>query len=441
MSLILYSEDDQIIRNPPSLPLAAMTTNADKLFLGRQPIINRQHEVIGYELLFRPAAATLEDGACQSLATADVVCNAFAELGLAQALGHQRGFIHVDRAFLANDLLLVLPATTVVLLVDVADMGAPERARLRDLRSAGYALALCGLDRLDAQARECLELASYVCLSVDIDAEISLLPQLRALQLAQPLVAVATGVNDPKLQARAELLGFDAFQGYAFARPELVAGRKLDASKQALLRLLGLLQQDGEVSVMEQVMKGQPALVANLLRLSNSAAIGSPVRITSIRQAISMIGLLQLQRWVQLLLFANPNRAGGLRTNPLMQLAALRGHFMELLVQRCYPARREMLDPAFIVGIMSVMPAALELPMAEILAQLPVSEEVQVALSARSNALGQLIDLIEAYDNDDVGGAAKKLAQLGGRLGEQTLNLCLTEAIGWVLQLEEAEAA
>ena len=88
-----------------------------------------------------------------------------------------------------------------------------------------------------------------------------------------------------------------------------------------------------------------------------------------------------------------------------------------------------------IVGLMSVMPAALEMPMAEILEQITVSPEVREALECRGGQLGQLLELVEHYDNSNVDGAATMLARMGGKLGHQTLNLCLSEAIAWMMSL------
>jgi EAL and modified HD-GYP domain-containing signal transduction protein len=99
-----------------------------------------------------------------------------------------------------------------------------------------------------------------------------------------------------------------------------------------------------------------------------------------------------------------------------------------------------MMDPAFIVGLMSVMPAALEMPMGEILEQITVTDEVRAALESRGGQLGQLLELVEHYDDNNIDGAAGMLARMGGRLGHQTLNLCLSEAIAWMMNLGQEAA-
>lgn len=413
------------------------TQNGDSLFLGRQPILDRTQATLGYALLFQSLNPQASPPVSAAMATAEMVCGAYAELGLAKALGSQLAFIPVDEDFICNDLVQVLPADQVVLVLPAPASPAVVE-RCRELRGAGYTLALDIGTRVDSDPM--LGLVSYARINVEGQEEAQLaamVSQLRKL----PLKLIAGKVESPNSHALAQRLGFDAYQGYYFARPLLVSGRKLDVATQTLMRLINLLNNDADTSAIETVLKGEPGLVASLLRLTNSVGVsGGQIKTTSLRQAITLLGRKQLLRWLQLLLFAHPD-GRGIRGSPLMQLAALRGHFLELLVQRCYPARPQMFDPAFIVGLMSVMPAALEMPMAEILEQIAVSKEVREALESRAGQLGQLLELVEYYDDNNVDSASLMLSSLGGRLGNQTLNLCLSEAIAWMMSLGNEAAA
>lgn len=401
------------------------------LFLGRQPILDRHQATLGYEFHFRTVESEQGVATPSAMATAEMVCGAFAELGLGRALGKQLAFIPVDEEFICNDLIQVLPAEQVVLVVK-PDVSAAAIERCRELRSAGYTLAVEGCEGINDGPL--MGLASYAKVDINSHDEAHLAATVNHLRTLS-LKLIADNVETPETQALAERLGFNGYQGYYFARPTLVSGRKLSVATQTLMRLITLLNQDADTAKLADVMKGEPGLVANLLRLSNSVAvIGVAAKTTSVRHAIALLGRDQLRRWLKLLLFAHPD-GRGIRSNPLMQLAALRGHFLELLVQRCYPARPQMADPAFIVGLMSVMPAALEMPMGEILEQITVTAEVREALESRGGQLGQLLELIEHYDNSNVDGAATMLARMGGRLGHQTLNLCLSEAIAWMMGL------
>ena len=134
-------------------------------------------------------------------------------------------------------------------------------------------------------------------------------------------------------------------------------------------------------------------------------------------------------------MFSHAGSTSNLTNNPLLQLAALRGCFMELAAYRCFPNKRDLRDPAFITGLMSFMPAALGMTMSDILSQISTTNEVRLALSRREGDLGLLLELTERFDNEDVGGTAELLKRVGNKVTLQTLGLCLSETIAWVQQL------
>jgi EAL and modified HD-GYP domain-containing signal transduction protein len=175
-------------------------------------------------------------------------------------------------------------------------------------------------------------------------------------------------------------------------------------------------------------------MTMKLLRLTNSVGVGLRVRIGSVRQAINVIGRRHIQRWLQLLLFSR-NGEADIARNPLMQLAALKGNFMERLARRCYPQQSALHDQAFLAGLMSLMPAALGVPMEEILEQLAMAPALRQALLTRAGELGALLELTERYDDEDIEGVENALSMIGHRIGREVLNQCLAESIAWVQTL------
>lgn len=405
---------------------------SEAIFLGRQPILDGTHAVIGYELLFRAhgddETAHFDSAAS---ATAQVICTAFTEFGIAAALRDLKAFVNVDPRFLDSDAVEMLPADQVVLEV-APQANEATLARYLDLRTRGYEFAV-GLDPRDPlPATALLDLASYIKIDV-------------AHATADQVAAVAAklkGHAQKLLAAKVETVeqaewcaqqGFQYFQGYYFARPLIEEGRRLDPTTQGLLRIVNLVSTDVETRGIENAFKGDPALTMNLLRVVNSAAMGLRSPVGSIAQAITLLGRRQLLRWLHLLLFRGSG--GGLATNPLMLHAAMRGRMIELLVQRRHPGEHAMLDSAFIVGVMSLMPAALRMPMREVLAQIALSPEVADAVGDYGGALGQLLLLIEYYDDNNVLGCELTLDRIG-ELNQHILNTCLTEALAWVQGLD-----
>ena len=190
-----------------------------------------------------------------------------------------------------------------------------------------------------------------------------------------------------------------------------------------------MLLDDTDTSKLEGVFKQEPGLTVNLIRLTNSVSGGVRGRIQSVRDAITILGRRQLTRWMQILLFTNPSSKGKL-AGPLLQLAATRGRFLELLAGEIAPGDKALEDAAFMTGIMSLMPALLGMEMTAILVQLNVSGAAADALEHRAGRLGIMLRLAEALEQDQVELGAESLALLPGLTLHQ-VTACETRALAW----------
>ena len=410
------------------------------VFLGRQPILDRQQQLFAYELLFRSGRENNANSASPfdgNQATATVISNAFTEFSMADALGPYQCFIKVDHGLLFSDLIYALPPHCVVLEIIEANAPTPETlARCNELRGAGFVLAARQQPQSPGHNRALLELAEVI--KVDIsrvdEQQLKLLvDQLKPL--GKTLLAEKVESSEQMQSCRA--LGFDLFQGYYFAHPTVIRGKRLPPSELALLRLLWLLSQDADDAAIEAVFKQVPVLTVNLLRLINSAASGMTTEITSLRHAISLLGRRQLLRWLQLLLYSGLTGSRP-AVNPLLQLAATRGRLMELLHDRlaeASPGGRDGTDQAYMVGILSLMPALFGSSMSEILAQLPVARPVHDALAERSGTLGDLLSLIEALEKSPQRAPAPDLLRRLPGIDAEHANRCLSAALSWANNL------
>jgi EAL and modified HD-GYP domain-containing signal transduction protein len=165
-----------------------------------------------------------------------------------------------------------------------------------------------------------------------------------------------------------------------------------------------------------------------LLRLTNSVATGAKVRVNSLGQAINVLGRRQLQRWLQLLLYATPT--AGSFPNALLQLAATRGRLMELLAAQMHPGDQDFEDRAFMTGIMSLVPALMKLPLTEILQGIRLAKEVRAALETNGGQLGSLLKLTEALEGMVDADYAALTSALPG-LDGATVSTCLSQALAW----------
>lgn len=405
----------------------------DQLFLGRQPILDRQQRLVAYELLFRTGQKNEADVLDGVRATATVIANAFSELAVGDALGSCRGFINVDESFLFSDTLELLPRQSVVL--EILETVPPTQevvARCRELKRKGFTLALDDVVQVAPAYRDLLALVDI------IKVDIQLIPEKALAELTSKLVRLGKQLLAEKVDSREQMtrcmdMGYALFQGYYFARPTVIAGRRMQHSELALMRLLGLLLSDAENAALEAALKEEPGLTVNLLRITNSVGLGTVNRINSLGHAITVLGRRQLQRWLQLLLFSATGHSSG-AANPLLQLAATRGHLLELLAAQFRPNDRAFADQAFMVGIMSLMPALINQTIRDIITPLGLTGSIRDALCEGSGELGQLLSIAECLEQDEYSRLGEILIQFPG-IHPGVVSQCLTKALAWARRI------
>lgn len=237
------------------------------------------------------------------------------------------------------------------------------------------------------------------------------LPQFTLQGMSVRTTVVATGVQNLSDRDWAHANACALCTGeYLITRANL--GKKADTTRQKMLRLLALIGVDADTAELDQIFRQESKLSYSLLRLVNSAAIAPRTPITSFAQAINMLGRRQLERWLQLLIYAAPDE--GHRPNPLLFKAAARGRLMELLAPRLnpLPTLPNLPDCAFMIGSFSLLDVLLNMPMSEIVQQLPLSSEVNDALARHSGSAGRLLQVLEAADRRNLPEASRILDEL-----------------------------
>ena len=407
-----------------------MSSPNTEIFIGRQPIMDRRQQMVAYELLFRRSQHNAADVHDDLAATASVITRAFIDLGIEAALGPYKGFINCDESLLLSDLLEVLPSDKVVLeVLETVEITPAVVERCVELKALGFTLALDDFVGYEERFKPLLDIVEIVKVDTMLVDPAGLLAVTRKLG-NWPVTLLAERVEKVELVEHCQQIGYSMFQGYYFAKPMIMAGKRLSHSQMALLRLLGMVLEDVDVSELEAVFKREPGLAMNLMRLTNSVATGVRVKVTSLRHAITLLGRRQLQRWLQLLMYTKPRPGTEPLASPLMQLAATRGKLMELLAGQIEPGRQEFEDQAFMVGIISLMPALMGVPMAEILNGISLGSTVREALESGAGTLGAMLDLTEALEGNDGMTCHDLTSRLPG-LDADRVNACHTQALIW----------
>ncbi len=412
-----------------------MVDSQKKIFLGRQPILDRSRAIVGYELLFRDADTLHANIDEHSRADTVVISHILSNFGFREVLGKNKGFINVTAELLMSDVLELLPVEkTVIELLESVKVTDPVLRRCRELKDKGFSLALDdNLYHTDYEPLyEIVDIVKIDILNMQPESVGRMVKQLEK----RGLTLLAEKVETMEQYQYCLDLGFELFQGYYFAHPSVLKKRKVDVSGITLLKLLEEVCRDADINEIELTFKRNPNLSYNLLRLVNSVVIGMKLKIRTLRHALTVLGMQQLKRWIQLALFTS-EKAGG-AGNPLLETAATRGRLMELLVQRIAGdfSDRDYSDSAFMTGVLSLIDVLLESPMEEIVNQLNLSEDVRNALLHREGPLGGLLLLTEKLESMDFEDVAALLDK--SHFSPDLLFNSQLEAIDWTNNLEES---
>lgn len=390
-------------REPNVIEMAATAatgaSNGNDAYLGRQPIVDRAGQLIAYELLYRGA----DRDASNTSATADVVVNLLNGVGFADSLGRFRGSINVCADFLLSDMIELLSPERIVLEILETVRATPQLVeRIKTLKKRGFSFALDDFTGETADNAPFLDIVDYIkvdILAVPGHALGALVHGLRR----HGAKLLAEKVEDGAAFERCVELGFELFQGFHFARPQVLTGRRPDPQRMQVLRLLKLVMSDAAQPRLEEEFKRQPMLTVNLLRLVNSAAAGLRVRTASVRDALIRVGRRPLAAWLQLLVYGVN---GSIETSALFRTAAVRARLMELIAGATSGGPQQA-ERAFLVGVLSLMPVALDMAPEALANELDLEDEVSNALTGFVGPLGDLLALVQRFE----GGGRDALAR------------------------------
>lgn len=394
--------------------------DAAGVVVARQPIFDSRCRLAAYELLYRGGSADRAQVTDGDRATASVATASFLDIGIERLVAAHPAFINVPRELVLSGAVRALPAPRVVIeiLEDVVVDGALVDA-VSQLVAAGYRIALDDF-AFDPRWRPLLALAHIVKIDVlalgmeRVREHVSLLAPYQVKLLAEK---VETAQEHQTLQA----MGFHYYQGYFFAKPVLVKGARLTGNRLALVKLLAVLQDPATgIDAVAALVAQDPSLSYRLIRFINSAFVALPARLTSIHRAVLYLGLDTVKRWVALMALASIED----KPSELVRTALVRAHMTERLC-----AATQCCDPAtgFTVGLFSLLDAFMDQPMADLLAQLPLSHEVQTALLDGTGAAGRMLRCVQAYERADW----ETARHLAGDLPVAELADVYAEAIAW----------
>ncbi len=374
-----------------------------EIFVGRQPILNQDEKLVAYEILFRDGknnfSANVNDDV---FATSNVIANTLFNLGINKVLNGKKGFINFNDKMLINEEITNnLPQDSIVMeILETVEITDEVINRVKDLKNRGYTIALDDFIMLRNGYEELFKLIDIIKIDI-LEIEIDLKKITNELKNKYPKIKLLA----EKVETREDFelckeLGYSYFQGYYFSKPVIIKGKKLSSHQFGLLNLISLLNKNADIDDIVVEFKRSPKLSYQLLNLLNSSMFALKTEIQSIKQAIVLLGVDALKKWITFLLYLDDDSKIS-KDNPLSGLVLARARMMEILESKRKNSDKKSCEKAFTVGLLSLMDVVLCISKEEIFENLTLAQDIKNAILNKSGELGKLLKVVEFTENEN----------------------------------------
>lgn len=397
----------------------------EDLFVGRQPILDKQGNLFAFELLYRNNQENSFPNINPEVATIQVIVNTFLSPGFEQ-IAAEKTFINFSAGLLVTTIFDTLdPRRVVIEVLEDVQMTEEIVGRLKQLKEAGFKIALDDfiLEKQHYRYPILFEIVDYI----KVDFLLASKEERRAvegLKKSYPhLVLLAEKIETKAEYEEAKKDGYELFQGYYFSKPEIVKNGKLPSDALHYFELMRLLNdENSSVDQIAKVVMGDVSLAYKVLKQTNTYAYQSLERISSVRQAIVRIGLKELKRWVQFLAIYQEDFKGmeG-RLKVLVNHSLVRANTCEMLAIQC---GKKNADEYYMLGMFSLIDQILQRNRADIYPTMPVSTEIIETLCGIQTDMTIILEITEAIERMDYEKAIQ-LARLLGIKKKELSNLVL----------------
>ncbi|UWZ97465.1 EAL and HDOD domain-containing protein [Vibrio splendidus] len=394
-------------------------------YVARQPILNRNKNTLGYELLFRDGERNAYPAHIESnRATYRLIVENFLSVGLNPSIPSSRCFINFPYQSLIRRLPLSLPKDKVV--VEILETCQPTDELLeavKELYQAGYMIALDDFTSTPEWERflRYTHIVKLDIMQMGLDEACDL---VRAHQ-GKKFSFLAERVETEQEYQQAKEAGFKFFQGYFFSKPEIIKTKYISPEQVIAMELFQeVCKPDVDFQRVESIVAKDVALSYKLLRFVNTMSPRLEVTISSFRQALVYLGQEKLKMFVSL---AVASYVSDKKPKELYGLSLQRAQFCQRMSR--YQAFEGHTEQAFMIGLFSLLDALLDLSLENLVEQLPLCKSIKVALLRREGPYGTLLALEESFEHADWQQIDEHCADLG--LSVDQVKTELTEARRW----------
>jgi EAL and modified HD-GYP domain-containing signal transduction protein len=394
------------------------------IYVARQPIFDQKKKIFGYELLFRDSMENLFSGIDGNAATSKVLSNSFLNIGMEKLVGKGVAFINFTRELLIEQVPKLFPSEQLV--IEVLEDVKAEKAVVDscvELSKQGYTIALDdffyneGLTPLISIAN----IIKFDFRATPPDQISGIIEKIRKYNL----VLLAEKVETYEEFDKALKMGFKYFQGYFFSKPEVVEGKDISPAKFNLLQIMAEVNQpDFEFSKVDETITRDVSISYKLMRYINSAYYKRGNEISSIKQAIVMLGEKGIRSFLSLIAMA---KLSDNKPDELIRSSIIRAKFCELMARYVEPCKNT--SELFTLGLFSSIDAILDDTMENVMAKLPLSQNIKNALVNNTGELAEYLEMAKSYERGDWS-RFNELAK-DHKVNQEKLPKSFLEAITW----------
>lgn len=367
-------------------------------YVARQPILNKDEETIGYELLFRDSYNNTFPRIDPNEATSKIIAQNQLILGLEQVCQNKLAFINFHELGLLNRIPTTLNKDIIVIEILEDVSVTPELVEAcKELYKSGYKLAL---DDHDFDAKWQVLYPYVYIIKVDITdfTMDEIFMHSRTIIRHHPsILLLGERVETQSQLTELKKIGFSLFQGFFYAKPEMIEQAGLSNDKVKLLQLISLMsKEDITFDQVSEIIEKEASISFALLRYISSPSFCTKKDVTTVKHALTYLGLVEIKKFVALIALANL----GPYANPeLHNMAILRGKFCELLEQ--LNNQSGPVPSAYLTGLLSLISPIIHIPIEVIVPKLPIDDTMTTALLNRKGDLGNYLIICEAYEIGD----------------------------------------
>jgi len=362
--------------------------------IGRQPVLDREQVTYAYELLFKTGWESLLEHEAAQLDNEDKLLNI--ETIFKQLSSSGKVFIPFTQKLLLEGYWAALPKELTIIQLLESVYPTPEVVETcRIIKDHGYQIALDEF-RYKSAWEPIIQIADIL----KIDIQLSSRQEVEAYAkryASQGKKLLASKVDSLKDYYWTEKLGYTFFQGYFFNEPEIIRTESVPTSRLTKFRLIQAVNKnDFDFQEAEDLIKHDPGLVMRLLKYVNSASMGLRNEVTGIRQALTLIGQQNLRKWISILAVSSFTDK---KPTELMHLVVKRGQFCELLAEDM--KMKEHGESLFLVGLFSLLDAIIDQPMAKVLNEFPLQENIKKTIAGSKTLYTDVLKLAITFETGD----------------------------------------